>query len=31
VTPYYSQYTLGGVPISNTQEYIGQLSLMALF
>jgi hypothetical protein len=31
VTPYYSQYTLGGVPISNSQEYIGQLSLTALF
>jgi len=31
VTPYYSQYTLGGIPISDTQEYIGQLSLTALF
>jgi hypothetical protein len=31
VTDSYSQYTLGGVPIDNAHEFIGQLSLTALF
>jgi hypothetical protein len=31
VTDTYSQYTLGGVPITGAHEYIGQLSITALF
>jgi hypothetical protein len=31
VTASYSQFTLGGIPITNAHEFIGQLSLTALF
>jgi hypothetical protein len=31
VNDTYSQFTLGGVPIDNAHEFIGQLSLTALF
>ena len=31
ITDTYSQFTLGGVPVDNAHEFLGQLSLTALF